>query len=521
MTETTEEIDFTSVVRQARAAMSDAAYRKKFCARDFLVLSPLQRSFLNSSATALFAKCGNQVGKSTAGSEMVVSLATQVYAPWYTGWKQPKLNIARGAHSCTIWVLGPSWQMLRDGAMGKILGDVAAGLAGTGLMPAENIVSLQTARNISGAIDSAVCRRLDGTTCVIRFKSYEQGMTMLQSETVDFILCDELPPDMDIFSELLSRLAATSGIIWVTATPRRQQSPISQWFREPGHPERVTIMGGIDDALHLTETQRDEIKARFANNPLEAATRLYGHDFGGGGSCINVPMANYIWDGDPQEFPPYTKYLIGADPSHGGLNPNSAHPSAAVLCAIDPDNLTMYVLDCLRLKTVPLAVFVQSILHWEQGDAPVAWGAAENSGMGEGTTTYAARMKELGLRILPEHAQYIGGGYGLDASIDEVETLMLAGKLKIHRKCVELLEELASWERDDNGKPIPLRDDCISALRYAVMMRRKARVLDETRPGHRGIYRGVPIGQGLRRGRDANKSYTPDGGGDTGTDWGA
>lgn len=516
------EIDIAGIVRRARAEMSDSEYRRRFRAGDFIIYSPKQRELLNSTAQALYAKTANQFGKTTAAGGMVTFQTTQIFPPWYAGWKQPKLNLVR-PHTMIVWCFAPTWQMLRDGLQSRILGDVASGQVGTGIMPAENIVSLQMARGIAGAVDSAVVKRADGSTAVIRFKTYEQGREAAQSESVDFVVCDEMPTDMGLWSELLARLSATSGRIWLTATPRKQQSAIAQWYKEADHPERQIITATIDDAAHLTDAMREEMKARFANNPLEAATRLYGADFAGGGAIFNTPMANYVATFDPAEFPSYYKWIIGLDPSHGGLSA-SAHPAGAVLCGLDPDSQTLFVCDCLRLRNAMPETLVRSILSWPQGDAPVAWGAAENQGTGGAPQTYAQLFKGLGLNMLREHAQFKTGGYALEPSLDQIEQMMAGGKLKIHRKCHDLFEEIQGYERDENtGKPIPLRDDLIAALRYAVLMMRYAKVLDPERPRHGGIYRGVPLGQGLRRGRDADKSYFPDGAGpDSGySDFGA
>jgi hypothetical protein len=79
--------------------------------------------------------------------------------------------------------------------------------------------------------------------------------------------------------------------------------------------------------------------------------------------------------------------------------------------------------------------------------------------------------KRLGLNMLGTFATHPGGGFALEPSLDQIEQMMAGGKLKIARKCVDLLEEISGYERDETtGKPIPLRDDLIAALRYAVMM---------------------------------------------------
>jgi hypothetical protein len=301
------------------------------------------------------------------------------------------------------------------------------------------------------------------------------------------VLCDELPTDMGLWLELLARLSATSGLAWLTATPRHQQSEIVAWFREPGHPERQTIVMTIDEAAHLSDQQRAEMRARYANNAAEAATRLYAADYAGGGLIFQTSPGVFVEDRHTADIiPVWARWIIGLDPNRGGLS-ESAHPAAAVLCWWDDMNRTLHVHDCLRLKNALPEVLVASILKWEQGDAPVAWGAAETQGVGGAAETYAQMFKRLGLRMLPTHAT-LDGGTALAPQIDLMESMLAGGKLKIGKTCRDLLEEIAMWERDESGKPIAVKDDLIAALRYAVMMAAKhSRGLDPDRPRYHGM----------------------------------
>ncbi len=464
-----DEVDITAVLQKARQGTDDRTYRQTYRKIDFINFSPKQRAALNCLASALYLKTGNQFGKTTAATGMVVFQTTQEFPQWFTGWRQPKLNLSR-PHSMVVWCLAPNWQMARDGIASKILGDYASGQIGQGLMPAENIVSIQAARGIAGAVDSVVIRRKDGTTAVIRFKTYEQGREALQSESVDLIIADEMPTDMGLWNELLARLSATSGVIWLTATPRRQQSLIAQWYKEPAHPERQTITATLDDAEHLTDEQRAAMKARYANNPLEARTRLYGEDYAGGGLVFDVPMSEIAYLRDPADFPEWFKWIIGFDPGHGGQS-EQAHPAAAVECCWDPNSSALYVVDCLRLDRPLPETLAASILQWECGDAPVAWGHGENQGVAGTNETYAAMYRRLGLRMLREHAQFEGGGYSLEVGLSLMRQMMADGKLKVAKHLDDWWEEFHSYERDEKtGKPIPIRDDLMAATRYAVMM---------------------------------------------------
>ena len=139
--------------------------------------------------------------------------------------------------------------------------------------------------------------------------------------------------------------------------------------------------------------------------------------------------------------------------------------------------------------------FASSILQWEMGDAPCAWGAAENQpGLGGNAgESYAAMYRRLGLQTLSSHAT-LDGGTALAPQIDLINSMLSTGKLKISRKCADLLAEMQGWEYDEKGKPIAKNDDLVAALRYAVMMApRFSKVMDVDR-----VRRG--LGQRGRRG---------------------
>ena len=499
------QVDFQTVLKLARIEMDDGEYRRKFRLLDFMQFSPKQKAALNSSASALYLKTNNQFGKTTVAAAMVVFHALQEYPPWYGGWKPPKLDLIR-PHSFVAWALAPNTLLCRDGLQAKICGDYASGALGQGLLPAEAVRSVQISRGISGALDTIVCTRADGTTAAIRFKSYEMSREALQSETCDFIVADELPDEMGIWNELNARLSATSGRIWLTATPRRQQSPVAAWFKEPSHPERETITATIDDTTHFTAAQRQEMKDRYANDPAEAATRLYGSDFAGGGQILTTPMHVYVEDRDPNDFPMHTKYIIGIDPSRGGTSA-AASKSAAVLCAVDDYARRIHVIDCIRMLAPLPESFVAAILQWDCADQiPVAWGSAENApGLGgKANESYAAMFRRLGLRCLPSHSVLEGGSVALAPQIDLLNHMMATGRLKVNRRCADLLEEIASWEYDEKGAVIARRDDIIASLRYAVMSSKSAKAVDPDAP-RRGLgprrRRGGParIAEGVSR----------------------
>lgn len=464
--------DVTALVRRWKANMDIMAFNKKFRVDDYITYSPLQKLVCNAQASALAMLCANQIGKTTIAAKMVRMHATGEYASWYTGPQMPKLNLIR-PHSRVFMCLGTSITALRDGLCARILGDVANGQLGTGIMPAENIVSTAAARGIAGAIDNAVIKHKDGTTTIIYFRSMDAGREAVQSISADWIFVDEMPAEMGLWTELLARLAATSGRIWLTATNRKQGSPIAQWFREAGHPERMIIRGGIDDAGHLSEEQRTEIKERFKNDPMEYRVRVLGEDWSGGGLVLTCPRDKVTFNFDYRAVPPSAQYILGLDPNKMGMS-ESSHPCAAVQCIYIPETEELWVVSEWREKQVLPETVARAILNFEYGNAPCAWGAAENSGAGV-DGSYADMYRKLGVNMIGGHgSQSHATPVGLDIGYSMMDAAAHAGKLKIASNCRKTLEEWSTLERDEaTNKPIALMDDLLSALRYAFLCARK------------------------------------------------
>jgi hypothetical protein len=84
--------------------------------------------------------------------------------------------------------------------------------------------------------------------------------------------------------------------------------------------------------------------------------------------------------------------------------------------------------------------------------------------------------------MLGSHAQNRGGGHHLEPAIEEMCGYMKRGCFTIASHMTELAEELLNYHRDEDYKIVPLRDDLISAVRYAFMMRRSGPRLDECEP---------------------------------------
>jgi hypothetical protein len=80
-----------------------------------------------------------------------------------------------------------------------------------------------------------------------------------------------------------------------------------------------------------------------------------------------------------------------------------------------------------------------------------------------------------GLKMLPQRATFEDGTNGLEAGVMEMLDRMNTGRLKVFSTLAMWFEEFELYHRKD-GLIEKKKDDLLSATRYAVMMRREAKV---------------------------------------------
>ncbi|NIP24346.1 MAG: hypothetical protein GWN62_21780, partial [Aliifodinibius sp.] len=65
------------------------------------------------------------------------------------------------------------------------------------------------------------------------------------------------------------------------------------------------------------------------------------------------------------------------------------------------------------------------------------------------------------------------GGQGVEVGVQHILTAMMEGRFKVFSNCNDWFEEKRMYHRNDN-KIIKIKDDLMSATRYAYQMRRHA-----------------------------------------------
>lgn len=410
-------------------------------------------------------RAGNQVGKTLCGAMEAAFHLTGKYPPWWTG--------RRFNRAVKAWAGSKTGLTTRDGVQKYLMGEPGVVDAqGTGAIPKDCILSVSTARGVADLFDTVQVAHHDATgkkdgTSIVRFKSYDQGREKWQSETLDFIWFDE-EPDMDIYSEGLTRITATKGMVYITFTPLKGLSEVVRRYSNEFSPDRDTVVMTIEDALHIDPEERQKVVDGYPAHEREA--RSQGVPILGSGLVFTTPTET-IKCNAISPLPHHWVYLWGID---FGIN----HPFAAVLMGWDRDADILTVCHVVKMK----AVYGQTIRPIDHagamlpfGKVPVAWPqdgtARESSG-----ETLASQYKKHGLKMMDEHATFPDGGLSTEAGIIELSERMTTGRFKVFAHLEQWFEEYREYHRD-KGELVKINDDLLSATRVAMMMRRYAKIL--------------------------------------------
>jgi phage terminase large subunit-like protein len=459
-------------------AISD---RKRFRRMDFFVPYPKQKAHLMASASynERLLMAGNQNGKTITGAFEAACHATGEYPDWWTGRKFD--------HPTKGWAVGETGVLTRDVSQKYLCGEPGVeDDFGTGMIPKEALLDKSLARGVTDAYDTVQVQHKtngipDGVS-IIRFKSYEQGRTKMQGDTLDWVWCDEEPPP-DIYSEINTRLMAgdngKGGIGWITFTPLKGRSAVVLRFVDEPSPDRLVTVMTIEDALHISPEDRAKRIAAMPAHEREA--RAHGVPMLGSGRIFQI-SEDMIREEPLEHIPAHWFKLWGIDFGIG-------HPFAAVLILWDKDNDVIHIHHCIRMAD-GLPINHAAAMKPIGAYVPVAWpqdGTAREKGTGE---TFATSYKKFPCKLvmLPEHATWEDGGVSTEAGILEMIARMTTGRFKVSAQLSDWFGEFREYHRKD-GMIVKVRDDLMSATRIAIMAKRHARLV-QLGPEREGARRG-------------------------------
>ncbi len=244
--------------------------RKTYRIFDYFEPYAKQKLFFNAGKDKLerLLTAGNQQGKTHAGAFEATCHLTGLYPAWWAGKKFS--GPTRG------WICGETAQVVRDTQQRKLCGEAGVEeLWGTGMIPKELFVGDQQVRNrnVGEGIDTLKIRHKSGGVSIARFKSYDQGRTKFQGETLHFVWLDEECP-YDVYSEALARLTATRGILFNTFTSMKGDTIVTDRFTKEEHIDRTYIRMGLRDALHISPEEYQRQIEKFL--PHEREARIWG-----------------------------------------------------------------------------------------------------------------------------------------------------------------------------------------------------------------------------------------------------
>lgn len=414
---------------------------------------------------------GNQLGKTwCAGAECAMHM-TGRYPTWWTG--------KRFTHPVTAWAASVTSQGTRDTIQRILLGQ--PGEWGTGMIPKDCIVDIKRqAHGVPDAVESITVRHVGGGISRITLKSYDQGREKFQGETLDFVWLDEEPSDIDLYFEALTRTNASKGILFLTFTPLLGMSKVvKRYLQEKAPGTHITSMT-IFDADHYTDEEREAIIKAYPEHERKA--RAEGIPALGSGAVF--PIAEEMIKVTPFKIPHWWPKIVGVD---FGYN----HNFAAAWCAFDPETDTMYVYDCYTVRE-QTPIQHAMVMRTKDAWAPVAWphdGLQHDKGSG---IALHQQYREHGVNMLGQRATWPDGTFSVEPGLIDMLDRMQTNRFKVFSHLENWFQEFRIYHRKD-GKLVKLDDDAISATRYALMMKRYAKVQESVfkLPDQNGVSFGI------------------------------
>lgn len=414
-------------------------------------LYPKHLAFVEAGAiyTQRLFCAANQSGKTqTAGWETAQHL---------TGLYKKRFKGRRFTRPVTGWAASKTTAVTRDSVQRALLGPPED--IGSGMIPKDCIVSIhKKSGNAVDSVEKIVVRHISGGLSTIIFKAYDMGREVFQASTLDFVWLDEEPSDPGIYSECLTRLVATNGLIYMTFTPLFGISEVVLSFLKNGKmppggmgesvPGKYVANVTWEDVPHLSTEMKNTLLAAFSTHERDARTK--GLPSLGAGAIYPYNQLDYVVQ--PFEIPMHWQRFYGMDVGY--------NVTAAVWVTQCPETGCLYVYD----------------EHYLMEQLPLTHAGSIKS-RGEyipGFIDPSSRQTgDEGKKLIDVYSQH---GLNLQIANNSVSAGLVivsqyfaANRLKIWSTCPKLLEEISMYHRDEKGNVVKKFDHAVDALRYAIV----------------------------------------------------
>ena len=433
---------------------------------------PYQQDFhktgANNSQRLLMA--ANRIGKSYCGAAEMSYHLTGMYPDWWQGrrFKQP----------ITAWAGGVSNETTRDIVQAELLGSPDDPEAfGSGAIPEKYIIKTERKPGVPNAKSVALIRHISGGNSSLHFKAYEMGVDKWQGRSVDVVWLDE-EPSRELYSQAVTRTLDRRGMVYMTFTPEQGMTETVASFMnriQKGQSltnatwddasEKIKSMKGQDG--HLSEDVMTQILSAYA--PHEREMRRYGRPTIGSGLIFPINEEDLMIDPIVIEdhWPRIAAIDFGWD-----------HPTAVVWCAIDQEEDTFYIYDCYRASKASPSVHA-SIIKQRPSFIPIVYPHDGNRRDSMGNPGLAEQYRGHGCNFTLDHFHnppglgQTKGSNSVEEGLMAMLQSMEAGKFKVFNTLPHWFEEFRMYHRKE-GKVVAIRDDLMSATRYAFQSQRYA-----------------------------------------------
>lgn len=319
------------------------------------------------------------------------------------------------------------------------------------------------ANGLANAIDRLFVRHVPtGGLSEVKFASFSEGASALQSETLDGVHLDEAP-SFDIYQEVLYRTTAFGdykSFVLLTMWPERGRDELVSFFMNKGSAgesveDHFYMHCSWSDNPSLSEEEKQRLRAATPDYLLDA--REHGIPIFGVGKVFRMKESDIVVPAF--EIPDHFALIAGVDPA---ATQNGTW--GAVLLAYDRDNDIVYVVKDYNKSGITRVEHYENLSHMIPDHVPLV---CDPGGGGEDHHTRESAvdfLRNKGKTVIV--ANKAKGKK--EATVDEIEVRHRSSKFKIFDTCDSYKDQFRRYSRDEDGKIIKENDHTIDASFYAL-----------------------------------------------------